>query len=195
MPPPQYFYYIFMPAKKKQQSLWFILIGIVGFGLISAVLWLQYQKIRFVRYNHPQFSVKYPALWTREENKNGAEVILYSPMENELDLFQENVNVVVQDVDQRVRSLQEYSEMAIMQMKVVFEKNIEIRESAPTYLSGNPAHKLVFIGHGPDGDLEYMVAWTLAKGKAYQITYTSMADSYDKYLPQVEKIFNSLDIK
>lgn len=160
----------------------------IGILLIVIVIWTAGQEYRFREYRNEQkkFSLKYPALWAFEENKNGAAVIFFSPVETELDFFRENVNVVVQETLGEPMTLKKYSDLAIKQMELVFEKNFVLLESVPIRFAGREGHKIVFLGKGPDTELKYMCVWTLEGVRAYQLTYTALSSQYDRYLSEMK---------
>ncbi len=183
---------------KKRDLLVFAYGFIAGIGLIIAVLtgWNMFAETKFIEYKHPSgfFEIAYPPDWTLIENEGGAAAIFYSPKENELDIFKENVNIVVQDLSKNPMPLEQYTKTAIHQMKVVFKTGMEIIESTPTRLGGLNAHKFVFMGTGPDGDLKFMSIWTIKGQTAFQFTYTGMKSDWDKYKRAADKMASSFKI-
>jgi hypothetical protein len=183
---------------KKRDLLIFSYGFVAGIGLIIASLsvWHMYSETRFVKYEHPTgfFRMTYPPNWTLIENEGGAAAIFYSPLENELDIFKENVNIVIQDLSKNPMPLKQYTKTAINQMKVVFKEGMNIVESTPTYLSGMEAHKFVFEGSGPDGDLRFMSIWTVKGETAFQFTYTALKTEWDEYKTKADKMAKSFRI-
>ena len=185
-----------MERRKFFGILWGVLTG-VGLCIILVVGWMVSKDYRFNIYKNSgyAFSIKYPASWTLKENKNGAVAIFLSPLENKLDIFQENVNVVVQDFPQKPMSLDKYTKIAINQMQVVFKEAIEIVESNSTYVAGHPAYNFVFIGKGPESEMKFKCVWVIIDEKrAYQITYGTLSSQYDKYLGKVNSMIQSFKI-
>jgi len=182
--------------RKKHKIITGIVAGI-GIILILSVAWVTSREYRFKRYknNRNNFSIKYPASWALEENINGAAVIFYSPQENDLDYFKENVNVVVQDISRNPLNLKEYSELAIEQMEVVFEENLIILDSAPAFIADQAGYKFVFIGKGPETDYKYMSVWTIDGLTAYQVTYTALASQYERHLSNAKRMIRSFRIE
>ncbi len=181
-----------MSRRSKQNIIAGVVAG-VGIMLILSTVWVISREHRFKKYINKEhgFSIKYPALWAYEENKNGAAVIFYSPQENDLDFFQESVNVVVQSIAGSPMNLKDYSQLAIEQMEAVFEENLIIIESAPTYFAGQAGYKFIFLGKGPGLDYQYMSAWTIKDLVAYQITYTSLASQYKQYISKAKRMLKS----
>lgn len=182
---------------RQRQTLAFSIIGGIGLFLILMTVWLYLRQHKFLKYENKlyTFSLKYPAAWAYAENQGGAAVIFYAPAESGLDTFKENVNIVIQDISQSPRSLEEYTKIAIRQMQVVFEQNLEILESESTLIDGRAAHRFVFLGKSPQVDLRFMCLWTLVDMTAYQITYTAIDAKYDKYIGEVKSLVRSFKMK
>ena len=184
-----------MQRREKLTKI-FTVVAVLGAVLIATVSLLVSKEYFFVTYKNTAvgFTIKYPPKWTFEGNQNGAAVIFFSPLDNPLDYFKDNVTVVVQD-NPKALSLIEYSELAVEQMKAVFTDNFEILDSGPVTLSGFPAYKLVFVGKGPDTEVKYKIVWAVAGSKVYQISYLAFPSSYDRFLPKVDKMIGSFKIK
>ena len=183
--------------RRQRQTIIAIVTGAIGLILILTVGWFFVKPYWSLGYENAQygFALKYPAGWSFAENKNGAATIFYSPKESALDIFQENVNIVVQDISQNPLTLQKYTEIAIDQMQAVFGINLEIVDSSPTFIDGHPGHQFAFIGKGPEGNLQYLCRWTLIETTAYQITYTAIASGYERHLAEAERIMGSFRIR
>ena len=185
-----------MSRRKKQNIISGVVAG-VGIILILSGAWVVSREYRFKSYKNEEhgFSIKYPALWALEENKNDTAVIFYSPQENDMDFFKESVNVVVQDISGNPMNIKDYSQLAIEQMEAVFEENMIIFESEPTFFADRSGYKLVFVGKGPETDYKYMSVWTIEGLTAYQLTYTSLNSQYERYVSKVKKMQESFRIE
>ena len=184
--------------QRKSLSIVFTIIALIGFALIGVTAWYFLQANQFSTYKDDEFgfSLKYPTSWTATPHINGTNVAFYSPLENALDVFKENVNIVVQDMSAQrtIPDLNQYTSIAINQMKVVFKKNFVLIESKPVFLSGMPAHQIIFIGKGPEMDLKFKIIWTLKAKRAYQFTYGAVASQYDKYIGKVDAMIRTFRV-
>ena len=183
--------------RRQQQNLIAGIIATIGLVLVSAVGWFYLKQFRTISYENSRygFALKYPAVWSFAENLGGAAAVFVSPKEHALDIFQENVNIVVQDISQNPLGLDQYTATAITQMQAVFGTNLEILDSSPTLIDGREGHQFGFIGKGPDGNFQYLCRWTIVGTSAYQITYTAMESGYPKLLPQAERMMRSFKIR
>lgn len=178
---------------RQKSTIIAVLAGLLGFVLIVGVILVMSKEHRFGKYKSKAdgFDISYPASWTYEENKGGAKAIFFSPKENQLDVFQENVNVVIQDLSANPLTLKKYTEIAIRQMEIVFEENFVLLESGDIKVAGEPGHYIVFIGKGPDTELKYKSVWMLKDVTAYQITYTALTSAYDRYVGKMDRMVSS----
>ena len=125
-----------------------------------------------------------------------APVIFFSPKENAMDFFQENFSVVTQDLSASPKNLKDYSDQAVKQVEVVFKAEIEVLANDDADLAGLPAHKFEYRLKDPKLTLHALHMWTVDNNNmAYQLTYTALESSFDKYWPKVRRMINSFKLK
>ena len=184
--------------KRQKLTLIFSILAFIGISLSSWALWTWSKQYRFSSYKNIAFgfSLKYPPSWALKENALGVVVAFISPPESALDIYQENVNIVIQDLPPEKKiSLEDYSALAIKQLHAVFGQNITILESKPTYFLGKPAYKLVYFGKGVEADLKWMHVCRIIDSRAIQFTYSALSSRFDQYLSSVEKMISSFRLK
>lgn len=181
---------------RQKKTVYFGVMAVVGILIISIVLFLNSKERHFKKYTDTQsgFSMKYPASWKVEENQLGTTVAFYSKQEGELDFFKENVNVVVQDLSPDLMDMQKYTDVILAQMESVFGNQINIVESKKTFFADQQSYKFVFEGTDPNLSLKYHIIWTIKGSKAYQLTFTSLVTTYEKYFPKFEAMSSSFKI-
>ena len=182
-------------SKQFSKNITFTIIGGLVLVLILLLFFYFGQRMKKFRSTEHYYSIKYPADWEMEEKMDGVDVIFFSPLENEVDLFRENVNIVVQDMTGRRMSLAEYSQKAIVQMKVVFKDNLIILESKPVKFGGRDGHKFVYIGKGPEQDIKVINYWTIAGKKAFQFGFTSTVAQFERHSETAEKMAESFRLE
>src|SRR3990167_9494841 len=106
-------------SRRRRQNLFVSIIAGVGVVLIIGVVWWFSQGFRFSTYadKNGGDSIKYPSDWALEKKAGETAVIFLSAQESELDIFKENVSVVVQDISGNPMDLKKYSELAVKQME------------------------------------------------------------------------------
>ncbi len=178
-----------------------VLIGIAalaGVLLLAALGWFIFQASQFATYKDAtyKFSIKYPKAWKMvAAPQPGAAVVFVSPKETALDTFQENVNISITPVPPEIATLKNFSDAILMQMKTVFN-NLQVKESREIEIKGaRKAARVVFVAEKPD-KVHVLNIWTVKGGSsAYILTYMAASSRYEKYLPLVEEMIKSFEIK
>ncbi len=161
---------------------------------------------QFLTYDNPTYGIriKYPSDWTKSEQVGGSVVVFLAPKENLSDVFQENVNVLVQDLSTRPMTLSEYTNLSIDQISQnIFDANII--DSSATTLDGNPAHKVVYTGTavkvaiyvgGIQGEyrLKWMQIWTIKDNKVYIISYAARVDKFSEFSDTTNQMISSFEV-
>ncbi len=98
----------------------------------------------FLTYENSTYGIKimYPKEWEMMESYMGTVAIFLSPKGSDSDVFQENLNVGVQDLSAQPMTLDEFTDLNIEQIKTLF--TIEVVDSSPTTLANTPADKVVY---------------------------------------------------
>lgn len=180
--------------KRQQEQLRLIKIMLfTAVILCGGLLIYFFLTHRFYKYESPQegFRISYPIDWEYKENQYAASVIFFSPKSNDLDIFRENVSVVVQDIAGKDYTIEQFSEMAIDQMSKLFKGRMEILKNKSTRLAGRPAHLFMYVGNEMDNEVQFLHVWTLYKGKVYQLTYTGNESEFSKFLLKARMMIRS----
>ena len=173
-----------------------ILIGVcaaAGAGMLWGLAWLG--KFDVYKDKTYGFSIEYPRRWQKVvAPQPGAAVVFVSPKENPQDRFQENVNITVQNVPAEIATLEDFSDRAVLQMTKVF-KNIKVAETKDITFGQRRGRQVVFVAEKPDA-ITILTVWAL-KGadKAYILTYMAATRSYSTYLPLVQEMIRSFELK
>jgi len=140
-----------------------------------------------------KLNVACPDYWLVEKELGGIFVFL-SPKENEEDYFQENFNIVVQDLRSNPMKLEEYTSASIDYLPD-FIDNMDIVDSGYTDLSGYEAFKIIYTGKHMVYDLKWFQAWTIVDDIAFIATYTAEIEKYDKYINIIDSMMTSFSIE
>jgi hypothetical protein len=152
-------------------------------------------------HNHTDFTngyrINYPADWQRQA-LSPAIMGFFAPRENPADVFSENVNVGIVDTP---IPLEQYIDLQVAQMQSIPGSRLISRSEIS--LSGLPAHKVEFSGQvGPimlNGHVEmlpmqWLLAFVLKNKRVFIVTYTAEPRVYNKYMPIVQEMLNSLEL-
>ena len=115
-----------------------------------------------------------------------------SPLENDTDIFRENVLFVIDTISNNT-ALGNYTSAALTSY-LEEDPDLKVNELSLTNLTNNsiPAYKLV-ASHTQDG-LEFMQIFAIKENELYTIIYSSEKTRYSTYLPIVEEMINSFEV-
>jgi len=134
------------------------------------------------------YRIDYPVDWQCRQI-SPTQMGFYAPPENSVDAFSENVTVGMEYTPQ---SLDQYIEFQVAQMQTI--GGFQLISRNESYLANLPGQKLEFSGHMGPAMLQLLVAVILKNKLALIVTYTAQADAYNKYMPIVDAMLNSLKL-
>lgn len=144
-----------------------------------------------------KYRIKYPAAWTCNAISPTC-TGFFSPRESPADPVAENVNVLVEEMP---KSLEQWVEMQLAQMHAV--PGFQVGGVADCMVANLPARQISFSGpFGPfmaNGTLttiplQWLSTCVIKDGRGYSITYTAEPRAYDKFMPQVQAMLDSLEL-
>lgn len=182
---------------RHKQTVIIALMASIGVALILIIssIFISQHQFEVYKNEFQGIAIKYPAQWIVDEKTKGVVVSFIAPKENDLDIFQENVNIVIQDIPDTKMDIKGFSETAITSIKSVFRNALVDVESVPMSLAGYPAHKYVYILKAPQMELKLMHVWLIKGLNVYQITYTAFASQFEKYEGDVKRMIRSFRVK
>lgn len=142
------------------------------------------------------FSIKHPTTWRADtSNKNvGVDVILYAPQTSEGDNFNENINVIAQDLTGYDMTLDSYTQLSEEQIKNMLE-NGKVLESVRVNNDSETYHRIVYVGEQSGFKLKFEQRYFVVENTAFVLTLTCMNDNFDDYKGIARKIFDTFKIK
>ena len=158
----------------------------------------------FKTYKNPKFGLvlSYPPTWSVDELRkdpaapanNSIVAVFKSPSQGQNDKYLENVIVNIQGPRSDIVSLEHYTQNSLKAFNNL--SNIKILNSSKGTLAGLPAHQLIYTSSAfPGLDLKKMQVFTVVNNNtAYVVTFSGEESQYDKSLPEIEKMINSLKI-
>ncbi len=149
----------------------------------------------FLAYENTDYgiSASYPNNWAPTEQVEGIIVAFLSPTEGPADQFQENLNLVMNDLSDQDLDLEEYTSISLASLKKVYPEMV-IEESGSATLGGTAAHKIVYTASAGNLNLKIMQVWTIKNEISYVWTYTAKEDAYAAYLGITQKMLDSFKI-
>ena len=139
--------------------------------------------------------IQYPDGWEiliQSTSNSSLSLRFNSPLENDTDIFRENVLFVIDTISNNT-ALSNYTSAALTSY-LEEDPDLKVNELSLTNLTNNsiPAYKLV-ASHTQDG-LEFMQIFAIKENELYTIIYSSEKTRYSTYLPIVEEMINSFEV-
>ena len=186
------------PPKKTQGKILKVIGGAIALLIATVGGWLLVRqvttkpKIELSPYNNSSqgFRIDYPDSWS-PQNRNdffASGVVFLSPLEDDDDQFKERVSILIEELASDT-SLTQYTEQSLAEIKKLSDPNV--KEAQTINLGGNEGRQIVYAGTENGFPVQRMQTWSIEDNQAYVITYTAKYNSYDKYLPTVEKMIES----
>jgi hypothetical protein len=148
-------------------------------------------------YESPVYGIRiqYPDGWEiliQSTSNSSLSLRFNSPLENDTDIFRENVLFVIDTISNNT-ALGNYTSAALTSY-LEEDPDLKVNELSLTNLTNNsiPAYKLV-ASHTQDG-LEFMQIFAIKENELYTIIYSSEKTRYSTYLPIVEEMINSFEV-
>jgi len=145
--------------------------------------------------NENSYTIQYPDSF--DLDKSGmmrTSFVLLSKQTSANDLFRENVNLLVQDLNGQNINLEKYTEISENQIKKMLS-NCKILESKNIEIADKKYHKIIYTGDQLNYKLKFEQYYFVDKFKAYVLTFTCEINQFENYREVGEKIMNSFKIK
>ncbi len=143
----------------------------------------------------PSYSLYYPDSFDLDQTgQMGLDVVLLSKQNSMNDLFRENINLMIQNLENTGIDLKQYVEISENQIKTVISE-AHILESKRLTNNNKTFHRIVYTGKQEPYSLKWLQYYWVEKNKAYVLTLTCEVDQYDHYVKDGEKIINTFKLK
>lgn len=135
-----------------------------------------------------KYSIDYPSDWVKSPFQNG--MAFLSPRDGPSDLFQENVNVLVEDLSQQPMTLEQFTELTKKQVtdNMGTSANLTLQ---PTTLVGQNAevahYNMTYQGRA----LKIKQYWFVKSKKAYVLSYTAAPEQFARYDSTATQVIKS----
>lgn len=151
----------------------------------------------FLPYDNPAYGIfmQYPSNWTASTSglADYTDLIaFYSPLQNLSDSFPARLKISVIPYSQDV-SLQEYTNLVLTTLNQ--SEQIDVRNSSEVSIAGYPGYRVVLANPLPQNSTFYqMNTWTTIGNKVYLLTYEGEESTFNRHLPEVSQMLDSLSI-
>jgi hypothetical protein len=148
--------------------------------------------------------IQYPANWTIDEedsdpNDNITNIVTFiSPFTSRFDIYPENLGISIDRLSNPNMTLEEYANSLILDYNKTLTdfKLIELNTNS-TLGEGNnnPAYRLIYTDREDNINYKTMEIGTIIGDRVYYIEYIAEEKKYSNYLPVIQMMINSLEIR
>jgi len=125
-------------------------------------------------------SIKYPQKWQKSvtpDRITGNMARFMPPNTGNTDTSQENINLIVRDLPNHLRELQQFTNYYLDDIQQLYP-DIKIIQQGRTQLSNQPAYRVIYTATSNGDTIQRLQTWTVKNKKAYIVTYTADMDKY-----------------
>lgn len=142
-------------------------------------------------FDHKNYKLQYPKSWRLDTSGMlGAELFLFSPLENQTDKFSENINLIIQDLTGQNIDLEKYKDITDSQINE-FVTEPKVFESSIIKKDKNEYYRINYTMTQGKLRLNITSHCIIRNEKAYLITLTIELDKYEQYKKVGEEILFS----
>ncbi len=157
----------------------------------TEVKWLVHKDATF------NVSIQYPSNWQlKPPNKNTLFFVTSYP-ESDKDYFRENLNCIIPSKTQEGLTIQMAEEEIVGTLSESLT-DFKLIQSGYSTWNKVDAFEIEYTCTQAGNDLTYnlhiLQKTAIIKGKLYALTYTSLADAYEKYIGTIRKMFASFKV-
>jgi serine/threonine-protein kinase len=143
------------------------------------------------KFTGANYAIQYPTNWQLTEFlQKGIPFCVFSPLENEVDKFKENINLMIQDLSGRNIDLNKYVALSEEQVKTMVP-NSSLLESKRIKSGDTEFHKVIYTGVQNNFHLQFEQHYWVINQKAYILTLTCEQKKFADEQILGEKILNS----
>lgn len=138
------------------------------------------------------YEISFPSNYIYDDSKSrNTEFIIYTEKEDENDTFLENINLLIQNLKENHIDLNQYVEIT---EKQVYDYG-KLIESKRITLNNSEVHLLSYTANLTGRNLKFYQYLLMRNEKVYVLTFSSEIEKFDKFFPEIIKIFNSFSLK
>jgi serine/threonine protein kinase len=184
---------------KKTKILFPLILGLLSLlAAFGGWVWIKQRgeqpevEMSLYENDNQGFRVDYPQSWAKQSRDDfwATGAVFFSPLENDQDQFKEQVSVLVENLPKDL-ALSKYTEQSLSEIKQLSDPSVG--DAQKITLGTNEGRQVVYRGEENGSPVQRMQTWSVNGDRAYVITYTAVPESYDNYLPTVEKMIKSFE--
>jgi len=164
--------------------------------MITVIMLGSCTQEKMKKYVATDYEMFYPETWVKQVKQNM--VLFLSPKENKNDFFQENINVMIQDLSSQPMTLEDYTKLTNEQVKQAFGSSAIVSIKDLNFADQQAKEMIYNMPKDPmqgrNFNLKLRQIWFIKDDKAYLLTYTAEHDEYENYLGVAKQTIDSFKL-
>lgn len=157
----------------------------------SKAVWLTHKDAEY------NLSIEYPSDWTLKPPSASARFFITSRAESPSDNFKENLNCIVPSDVSAGSTIQQQEEDITKTLSESLDNYKLVQSNYSKWNNVNAFEIEYTCSQTSDGttyNLHILQKVAIIKGKLYALTYTSLVDSYDRFIGAIRKMIRSFRV-
>ena len=147
-----------------------------------------------IYYETDEFSIDYPEDWDlNTDGVMGSIFFLFSPLQDALDDFRDNLSLMKEDLSAVSMDLDDYVELSEKQIAILLQ-NYNIIESKRQVRDDVPFHSILYTGTQGSFDLKIQQYYWIINNTAYVLTFSCEQEEAEHFVEVSKKLMDSFQL-
>jgi len=148
-----------------------------------------------IKYEKDNYSIEYPENWiSNDSGENGTKIFLYPKNSESSDVFTENINLIVQNLNDSTITIEKYKGLVEKQISGMLT-DPKITFSELKNKNGLKSHQLVAEGKSSGYKFKTIIYTYLIDKQIYTLTFVTLYDTYENNHIESLRIMDSFKLK
>lgn len=147
-----------------------------------------------IKYEKDNYSIEYPSNWIfNDSGESGTKFFIYPTYSESSDVFTENINLIIQNLNDSTITIEKYKNIAEKQISAMLtDPKISISEL--TNKNGLTFHHLVAEGKSSNYKFKTIIYSYLLDHQIYTLTFVTLFDTYENNHIESLRIMDSFKL-
>ncbi|MBF8150849.1 hypothetical protein ITJ86_13130 [Winogradskyella sp. F6397] len=166
---------------------------LIIFILFTFIINAQEQS-KSIKYEKDNYSIEYPSNWIlNDSGESGTEIFLYPTNSESSDVFTENINLIVQNLNDTTITLEKYKGLVENQISEMLTEP-KITSSEIENKGGLKSHQLIAGGKSGDYKFKTIIHTYLMNKQIYTLTFVTLYENYKNNQIESLRIMDSFNL-
>ncbi|MBD3892236.1 PsbP-related protein [Olleya marilimosa] len=147
-----------------------------------------------IKYEKDNYSIEYPSNWIlNDSGENGTKIFLYPTNSESSDVFTENINLILQNLNDSNITIEKYKGIVEKQISGMLTEP-KISSSEIENRNGLKCHQLIAEGKSGDYKFKTIIYTYLINKQIYTLTFVTLYENYENNHIESLRIMDSFKL-